>query len=334
MKKIIQISLVLLILMIITVGYTSGYGAGEKSVSAYAAAQDGTGTLKEAAMENAPADRQYAVEPDKIANDNKTTDDSKIIDDKKLTGGNNSKVNNNVKDSDKIKDSNKIKAGSGRKDIPASGMADPGKPMVALTFDDGPHPKYTAEIVEALKKNDARATFFVLGSRAEKYKSTINTIVKNGNEIGNHTYSHRELTRLKKPEIQSEIKKTSDILEAITGKAPFLTRPTYGSVNENVKTCAGSPLILWSVDTLDWKRRDKEKIVQRTLNTVKDGDIILMHDIYKSTADAAKVVISELRARGYQLVTISQLYQARDISLENGKEYFECSTYYAGNNKK
>ena len=82
MKKIIQISLVLLILMIITVGYTSGYGAGEKSVSAYAAAQDGTGTLKEAAMENAPADRQYAVEPDNIANDNKTTDDSKIIDDK------------------------------------------------------------------------------------------------------------------------------------------------------------------------------------------------------------------------------------------------------------
>lgn len=326
MKKIIQASLVLLILMIITVEYTSGYVTGGKSVSAYAENKADTGL--EDRPEPAPADRQYAVEPDKMANDNKTTADNKTTD------GGKTSDNNKTTDRNETTDDNKIAEGNGQKEIPASGIADPGKPMVALTFDDGPHPKYTTEIVEALKKNDARATFFVLGSRAEEYKSTINTIVENGNEIGNHTYSHRELTRLKKPEIKSEIKKTSDILEAITGKVPFLTRPTYGSVNENVKICAGSPLILWSVDTLDWKSRDKEKIVHRTLSMVKDGDIILMHDIYKSTADAAKVVISELRARGYQLVTISQLYQARDISLENGKEYFECSTYYAGNNKK
>jgi peptidoglycan/xylan/chitin deacetylase (PgdA/CDA1 family) len=201
---------------------------------------------------------------------------------------------------------------------------DPGKPMVALTFDDGPHPKYTLEIAEALKKNGAVATFFVLGSRAEKYKSTITAITENGNEIGNHTYSHRELTELKNAEIFSEINKTADILEAITGSKPIITRPTYGSMNKNVRLYAGSPLILWSVDTLDWKSRNKKEIVHKTLSTVKDGDIILMHDIYKTTAEAAVEIIGELRARGYQMVTINQLYQARGIPLENGKAYFNC----------
>ena len=288
MKKIIQISLIILILIFVTVGYTNGYGAGKKSVPAYT----------ENKME-IDLDKQPKPLPDAA------------------------QVSTAIS-----KESNR------QSEISVNGRIDPDKPMVALTFDDGPHPKYSMEIAEALKKNDALATFFVLGSRAEKYKSTVNKIAENGNEIGNHTYSHRELTRLKKVEIQSEIRKTSDILKAITGKTPFLTRPSYGSVNDNVKTYAGSPLILWSVDTQDWKSRDKDKIVHRTMSTVKDGDIILMHDIYKSSADAAKVVISELKAKGYQMVTISQLYQARGISLENGKEYFECSTYYAGKNKK
>lgn len=316
MKKIIQISLIILILIFVTVGYTNGYGVGKKSVPAYTenkmeidldkqpkplpdAAQVSTAISKEAEIKKVLAERRNGTEEQKYA-----------------------------VDPDKIIESNR------QSEISVNGRIDPDKPMVALTFDDGPHPKYSIEIAEALKKNDALATFFVLGSRAEKYKSTVNKIAENGNEIGNHTYSHRELTRLKNVEIQSEIRKTSDILKAITGKTPFLTRPSYGSVNDNVKTYAGSPLILWSVDTQDWKSRDKDKIVHRTMSTVKDGDIILMHDIYKSSADAAKVVISELKAKGYQMVTISQLYQARGISLKNGKEYFECSTYYAGKNKK
>lgn len=204
-------------------------------------------------------------------------------------------------------------------------------PMVAITFDDGPHPKYSLEIAEALKKHGAVATFFVLGSRAEKYKSTIAAIAKNGNEIGNHTYSHKELTRLKKTEIINELGKTSDILKDITGVKPVLIRPAYGSVNDKVRLYAGSPLILWSIDTLDWKTRDTEKIIHKTLNEVKDGDIILMHDIYGTTAKAAEVIIRELKARGYRMVTVSQLYKARGTDLKPGRKYDHCTS---GHRKK
>ncbi len=203
---------------------------------------------------------------------------------------------------------------------------DTGKPMVALTFDDGPHPKYTVEILESLKENNAVATFFVLGNRAEVYKSTINSIIEGGNEIGNHTYDHKELTKLNSKEIESEITRTAKILESITGMTPLVTRPAYGSINDNVKLYAGSPLVLWSIDTMDWKSRNKNKIVNITLKNVKDGDIILMHDIYKSTAEAAKVIIKELKAKGYQMVTISELYRAREVTLQNGHAYYKCSS--------
>ena len=210
---------------------------------------------------------------------------------------------------------------------------DANKPMVALTFDDGPHPKYTTEILKALKENDAVATFFVVGNRAEKYKSTIQDIIEGGNEIGNHTYDHKDLTKLSRKEIENEISKTAKILESITGKTPLITRPTYGSINKNVRLYTDSPLVLWSVDTQDWKSRDKKKIINKALNSVKDGDIILMHDIYKSTADAAKVIIKELKAKGYQMVTISELYQARNVTLQNGQAYYKC-TPNSGKNSK
>ncbi len=200
----------------------------------------------------------------------------------------------------------------------------PQKPMVALTFDDGPHPRYTTEILEALKKNDGLATFFIIGSRAEKYPNVVKSITKNGNQLGNHTYDHKELTKLNKSGISSEINKTAGILEGITGLPPHITRPTYGSVDDKVRMYAGSPLILWSIDTQDWKTRNKDKIIHQALKRVKDGDIILMHDIYKTTADAAKVIIKELKDKGFQLVTINELYQSRGIGLENGKEYFKC----------
>ncbi len=201
---------------------------------------------------------------------------------------------------------------------------DKGMPMVALTFDDGPHPKYTAEILESLRENNAVATFFVLGNRAEKYKSTINSIIEGGNELGNHTYDHKELTKLNGKGIESQITRTAEILESITGMTPLVTRPAYGSINDNVKLYAGSPLVLWSIDTMDWKSRNKNKIINKTLQNVKDGDIILMHDIYKSTADAAKVIIRELKAKGYQMVTISELYGAREVTLQKGHAYYKC----------
>ncbi|MHB8062663.1 MAG: polysaccharide deacetylase family protein [Ruminiclostridium sp.] len=198
---------------------------------------------------------------------------------------------------------------------------DPQKPMVALTFDDGPHSKYTMKILASLKKYNGLATFFVLGNRAEKYKNVIKSINESGNQIGNHTYDHKELTKLGGKAITSEVSKTNNILQNITNIKPSLIRPTYGSVNKNVKLYSGAPLILWSIDTLDWKTRNEKMIVNEVLGNVKDGDIILMHDIYETTAMAAEVVIKELSSKGYQLVTIDELFTAKGIDLVNGKVY-------------
>jgi peptidoglycan/xylan/chitin deacetylase (PgdA/CDA1 family) len=198
---------------------------------------------------------------------------------------------------------------------------DPQKPMIALTFDDGPHYEYTNNILDALEKYNGVATFFVLGSRAEKNKDIIKRITEGGNQIGNHTYDHKQLTKLSGKEITDELTKTSDIIQDITSIRPSLLRPTYGNVNDNVRLYADAPLILWSIDTLDWKSRNKKKIVNAALKKVRSGDIILMHDIYKSTAMAAEVIIKELSSRGYQLVTVEELYEAKGVGLLKGKAY-------------
>jgi peptidoglycan-N-acetylglucosamine deacetylase len=200
-------------------------------------------------------------------------------------------------------------------------IIDPKKPMVALTFDDGPHFEYTMQILDCLKQYNGLATFFVLGNRVEKNKSVIKSIIENGNEIGNHTYDHKQLTKLSSKAITNEVAKTTNILKEITNIKPNLIRPTYGSVNNKVKLYSGAPLILWSIDTLDWKTRNEQMIINEVLKNVKDGDIILMHDIYKTTAMAAEVIIKELSSQGYQLVTIDELYSAKGIDLVKGKVY-------------
>lgn len=200
-------------------------------------------------------------------------------------------------------------------------VIDPGKPMVALTFDDGPHPRYTLQIIDTLKKYKCAATFFVVGSRAEKYPQTIKAIAESGNQIGNHTYDHTELTKLDGKKISEEITKTAKAVYNASGSEPEVLRPSYGSINSAVRENTGLPLILWSIDTLDWKTRNTKLVVKEALKNVKDGDILLMHDIYKTTADAADTIIKELSARGYQMVTIHELYAARGIEMQKGKVY-------------
>ncbi len=195
------------------------------------------------------------------------------------------------------------------------------KPMIALTFDDGPHPQYTVQILNALNKYNGHATFFVVGNRTQKYSGVIKQISKNGNQIGNHTYSHKQLTKLSESGIKNELKKTSDILQNIIQKKPSIIRPTYGSVNNRVKSCAGAPLILWSIDTLDWKTKSKTTTVNKVVGKVKDGDIVLMHDLYKTSAQAAEAIIQNLTAKGYKLVTIDEIFAARGIKLQNGQVY-------------
>jgi len=198
---------------------------------------------------------------------------------------------------------------------------DPNKPMVALTFDDGPSKNYTPIILDILKENNANATFFVLGSEVKKNKETLIRIVSEGNEIGNHSYNHKDLTSISDYELYQQIVGTDEFIEAITGIRPTLMRPPYGYMNDITSKRIYKPIILWSIDTRDWENRNTEKICSNIFENVKDGDIVLMHDIYGTTADAVKIVVPELIKRGYQLVTVSELNQYRQEKMVLGHKY-------------
>ena len=192
-------------------------------------------------------------------------------------------------------------------------------PMVALTFDDGPYSVVDSRILNALSANGAHATFFVAGYRIAEYSDTILEIYSQGSEIGNHTYSHHNLSRLSASDIRSEIARTDQLIFNLTGKYPALIRPPEGSYNSTVLNTVDRPLVMWSIDTRDWKTRSTSSTISNVLNNVQDGDIILMHSLYPSTAAACETIIPELVARGYQLVTVSELMAARGVSADAGK---------------
>jgi len=198
---------------------------------------------------------------------------------------------------------------------------DPNKPMIALTFDDGPNKKTTTPILDILKEYDSVATFFILGNRVSNNEELLKRMLEEGNEIGNHSYNHKELTKLSSEELREQIIDTQDAIIESTGFEPKLVRPTYGSYNDKLKSEIDMPLILWSIDTLDWKSRDANKVADYVLANVKDGDIILMHDIHDSTAEATQILVPKLIDMGFQLVTVSELYESKGESLESGKIY-------------
>lgn len=200
---------------------------------------------------------------------------------------------------------------------------DPTKPMVALSFDDGPTKTVTNRILDVLEQYNAKATFFVVGNRLE-YKGSPATITRAytlGCEIGNHSYTHPKLNQLSASAVQTEISKTRDAITKITGVVPTLVRPPYGFVNDTVRAYSQAPLIFWSVDSEDWKSRNAVTIYNRIMSRVKDGDIILMHDLYSSTAEACEALIPALLAEGYQLVTVSELFACKGITLTTGDSY-------------
>ncbi len=201
-------------------------------------------------------------------------------------------------------------------------VLDPNKPMVALTFDDGPNKSTTVPILDTLKEYNSAATFFVLGNRVSNNVDILERMLEEGSEIGNHSYNHKELTKLSYEELMEQITKTQEAIIEATGYEPKLMRPTYGSYNDELKSGVCMPLILWSIDTLDWKSKSSRRITDHVLGRVKDGDIILMHDIYGSTAEAVELLVPELINRGYQLVTISELYESKEKSLECGQIYY------------
>ena len=199
-------------------------------------------------------------------------------------------------------------------------QADPSKPMVALTFDDGPGPR-TSELLAQLEKYNAHATFFMLGQKVPSYPDVIKKMKSIGCELGNHSYDHADLSKLDPAGIQSQMSRTNDGIRNITGSGATLMRPPYGAINSTVAANAGLPMILWNIDTLDWKTRNAQSTIDAVMNKVKDGDIILMHDIHTETVDAALKLIPKLQSEGYQLVTVSELAAAKGKHLLNGNTY-------------
>ena len=198
----------------------------------------------------------------------------------------------------------------------------PAKPMIAITFDDGPS-KFTMQLLEQLEAYDARATFFMVGTNVPHYPETVKKMKDIGCELGNHTTHHARLTELDVAGIQNEINVTNQAIQNIVGEPATLMRPPYGAVNEVVQSAVGMPLAMWSVDTRDWEQKDMAFVKNYVLNAAKDGEIILLHDIHETTVQAVLQVIPELVNRGYQLVTVSEMAAARGVTLENGQKYYE-----------
>ncbi|NCC14798.1 MAG: DUF3298 domain-containing protein [Clostridia bacterium] len=200
---------------------------------------------------------------------------------------------------------------------------DPEKPMVALTFDDGPRPVYTERILDALEKNNAVATFFDVGRLVEAYPQTVKREVALGCEVGSHSYSHKNFNVLSAEAIADDVKLTAEAFQNAVGFEPTIFRPPYGNCNDFVKAHMPLAMVTWSVDTLDWKSKDPDAIM-RVIRSEGDldGKVILMHGIYETSAEATERLVPYLLKQGYQLVTVSELAQYKHgAQLEGGKIY-------------
>lgn len=178
---------------------------------------------------------------------------------------------------------------------------------IALTFDDGPHPKYTEQLLDGLKERNVVATFFVTGENAENYPEIIRREQEEGHLIGNHTYSHIQLSSRNREAFREELVRTNAVLEEITGEKTTFVRPPYGSWDKSFEKELNMFPVLWNIDPLDWCSHNAECIAARVVEKAGDGDIILMHDYYDTSVIAALEVIDALQGEGFQFVTVEEL---------------------------
>ncbi len=186
------------------------------------------------------------------------------------------------------------------------------KPVIAFSFDDGPS-KYTKDIIEYFHQNDVYGTFFVIGNKVKSYSPTLKKLLTYGNEIGNHTFNHRWLSKLSDAEIKEQINKTQDIIYNTTGFTPKLLRPSYGIRSKKINRNTNLSIVYWDIDTSDWKSKNAKRIADRILNKDCDGKIVLMHDTYSRALKVLKIIVPELKEKGYQFVTISDLYKIKHM---------------------
>ena len=198
------------------------------------------------------------------------------------------------------------------------------KPMVALTWDDGPKSSVGNHLMDVLEANNGRGTFFVVGERIDQAPDEVKRMVADGHEVGNHSWDHDEkLSKKGVDYIRSEFDKTNQKVQELTGVTPTLARLPGGITSEDVKSTLTMPMIFWSIDTLDWKTKNAQSTIDAIQGSIKDGDIVLMHELYDATSQACDTVIPWLNQQGYQMVTVSELIQFRQAAVAggNGKQY-------------
>lgn len=181
--------------------------------------------------------------------------------------------------------------------------------VVALTFDDGPHPENTLKALQLLEKYQMKATFFMLGSRIDFYPDLVKEVSNRGHEIGNHTWNHKQLTKINDATIQEEINLVDKKLQEIIGQPSTVFRPPYGATNGHVESFLNVPSVLWTIDTLDWKTKNPEAILAEVKTGLKPGAIILMHDIHGTTIEALELILPYLKEQGYTSVHVSDVLE-------------------------
>jgi len=200
------------------------------------------------------------------------------------------------------------------------------RPMIALTFDDGPS-RFTAQILDTLAQYDARATFFVLGERVTENPLTTRRIVREEHEILGHSWNHRDMSVQSRANISSAITRTSSVLYGVAGVRTQLFRPPYGAFNARVREVAaelGYALVMWTVDPQDWRLRNQcvDYLYNHIINNAYDGAIVVLHDVFASTADAMELVIPRLIADGFELVTVTELLEYFFGEIVPGRVYY------------
>lgn len=178
---------------------------------------------------------------------------------------------------------------------------------IALTFDDGPHPFYTQQLLKGLKERNVRVTFFITGKNVETYPEIVREIHADGHLIGNHTYNHTQLSARNQESFKQEIIKTNEVIKEVTGEDTIYIRPPYGSWNKEFEKELNMFPVLWTIDPMDWCSSDVSCIVRNVCARAEENDIILMHDQYKSTVTAALKIVDNLTAEGFEFVTVDEL---------------------------
>lgn len=181
------------------------------------------------------------------------------------------------------------------------------KPSIAITFDDGPSSRYTGRLLDGLKERNVKASFFLIGENAEENPVLVERIYKEGHLIGNHTYSHVQMTHLSEEAAVREIEKTDQVISAITGEHVAYMRPPFGAWQRELEVRMEVLPVLWSVDPLDWTTENVDEIVSKVVTEVEEGDIILLHDCYASSVEAALQIVDILQKEGYEFVTVDRL---------------------------